>query len=623
MHNTSPKMNTIRVVFSPLGRRIEIEAGQSLLEAAQAAGVELLAVCGGAGVCGSCRIRVVEGRITEITSEETIELEPEDISHGFRLACRAVPLSDCHIDVPPESLAAPQRLQLEGQADEIQTASPVVALDVQAPAPSVYDLRSDLDRLVAAVEQAGGINGRPMRVGLAVLSDLSEKLRASAWHARLALRQDELIAVLPIMPGAPAPAFYGVAVDVGTTKLAAYLVDMDTGKTVAQTGAMNPQVSYGEDVISRIHYCNEHPGGRQVLQSRLVETLNQMVEEMCNQAGVSSAQIVEAVAAGNTAMHHLLVGLPVTQLGTSPYVPAVSGALEIEAGDIGLSLASGAKLYLPPNIAGYVGADHVAALLASLGEPSQWGLDLSPESTVVLVDIGTNTEISLLRGEGIWSCSTASGPAFEGAHIQDGMRAAPGAIERVQINHGQVSVYTIGERPPVGICGSGILDTVACLLDAGAINPQGNLICPPDMLDEKRQFVLVPSQHTGHGRKIALSRKDINEVQLAKGAIRTGIDLLLEAACLEPDQVDRFIVAGAFGTYLDLRSAVRVGMFPDLPLEKFHQVGNAAGAGARQMLISVHKRLAAAEIARRVEYIELTAHPKFTDSFTRAIMFEG
>ncbi|MBA7706642.1 hypothetical protein ES703_115497 [subsurface metagenome] len=324
-------------------------------------------------------------------------------------------------------------------------------------------------------------------------------------------------------------------------------------------------------------------------------------------------------------MHHLFAGLPVRQLGLAPYVPAVSDPLDFSAGEIGLDLAPGAYVHLPPNIAGYVGADHVAMLLATESWSSKSCNSKSrTKGSLFAVDIGTNTEITLAAGGRLLSCSCASGPAFEGAHLQDGMRAAPGAIERVSIEKGGIRYHTIADRPPVGICGSGILDAVSGMIGAGIIDDSGKFRMDSPLVrtkHEKQELVLSPSSSTGHRRDIVVTRKDVNEIQLAKAAIRAGINILLKEAGLAADDIREFIIAGAFGTYLDLGSAVRIGMFPPLPLGRFRQVGNAAGIGAKQMLISAARRSQAAEIARRVNYIELTTHPDFTPEFLKAMYF--
>lgn len=610
---------TYEVTLQPIGRRIEVPAGMNLLDAARLAGVELVAICGGEGTCGTCRVHSISGQLSPRTLTEEAELSNDDLAAGDRLACQAEVLSDVRVDIPPESLTTPQRLQLEGQ--EIPTAlDPVVIpLEIEVLPPSLGDLRSDLTRLRASL---AGLDHADLHFSLSVSADLPEKLRANSWRVRLAIRGDEVVAILPSPITDDCSlitdhwSLYGLAVDIGTTKLAAYLVNLETGETAAKTGAMNPQIAYGEDVISRIAYANDHPDGAQTLQAKLVETLNHLVDELCAEAKVSRAQVVEAVIVGNTAMHHLFVGLPVKQLGEAPYVAAVGEAMEFPASQVGLELAVGAYVYLPPNIAGYVGADHVSMILgAGLQDTTQTG---------VALDIGTNTEISLFHAGKHYNCSCASGPAFEGAHIADGMRAALGAIERVHIDGETVQVHTIGGGAPVGICGSGILDAVAELLKSGLLDARGVLKGQHPLLrvdNNKTKFILTPAEKSGAGRDVAVSRQDVNEIQLAKGAIRAGIEILLKEAGIEDKDIQSFVVAGAFGTYLDLGSAIRIGMFPDLPRQRFKQVGNAAGGGARQLLVSKQQRRLADEIVREVDYVELAVHPDFMQVYVKALAF--
>ena len=304
----------------------------------------------------------------------------------------------------------------------------------------------------------------------------------------------------------------------------------------------------------------------------------------------------------------------------SPYVPAVSEPLDLPADKIELDINPGAFIHLPPNIAGFVGADHVSMVLST----DLW----QAENTVIALDIGTNTEITLAVDGRMLSCSCASGPAFEGAHIRDGMRAAPGAIERVQIKNGQPDIYTIGEKSPVGICGSGILDAVAELLKDGVIDHRGAFQEGAANVREvksggHKEFLLVSADGTGHGKDIVVTRSDINEIQLAKGAIRAGLEILLEEGEIDAGDIDEFIIAGAFGTYLDVGSAMTVGMFPELPRERFRQVGNAAGIGAQQMLVSGERRKVADEIPERIDYIELTTHAGFEKAFMKALFFDG
>lgn len=602
---------SFEIDLQPVGRRVQVGAGTTLLAAAQSAGVELQSVCGGVGTCSGCKVRVAAGMVSPVTATENHEISREKIAAGYRLACQAIALSDVRLDIPPESLSAPQRVQVEGQALDVKLAPVVFPVEIEVAPPSLGDLRSDLTRLNSTFAQLNG----EVEVPFEVLAGLPQTLRAQNWAARLALRKvgsrSRVVGVLP-----PRSRMFGLAVDVGTTKLAAYFVDIENGRTVAQKGAMNPQIAYGEDVVSRIAFANRDPAGQNVMQGKLIEAINLLAADLCAEAGAVSQQIVDVVVVGNTVMHHLFAGLPVHQLGTAPFVPVVADALEIPAARTGLALSSGALVYLPPNIAGYVGADHVAMLLGS-------GVHQDTR-TVVAIDIGTNTEITLASRGRLVSCSCASGPAFEGAHIQHGMRAAPGAIERVRIIDGKVLTHTIGGVPPVGICGSGIVDAVAEMLDANVLDNRGNFhrdstVAPPS--DRQNKFVLAATT-TGHAGDIAVTRSDVSEIQLAKAAIRTGIEILLREVGVNSADIDQVVIAGAFGSYLDIGSAVRIGMFPPLARERFHQIGNGAGSGARQMLISGDQRRTAEQIARQIEYVELSNHPAFSEQFLTELCFQ-
>lgn len=592
--------------FEPVGRRVRITPGSTLLDAARSSGVGLVSLCGGEGWCESCIVRIESGACRPPTETERLVFNDQMLEQGFRLACQTIPCGDVKVYLPPESLSAPQRLQIEGDEGSIPLDPLIKAANLVLTPPSLTDLQSDTQRIRKALAECGFAD---VHIGFPLLAQLSDLLRAQNWRVCLALGKNELAAVLPY-----GSRLFGLAVDIGTTKLAAYLVDLTSGATVAKSGAMNPQIAYGEDVISRIAYSLQSAEAFRLLQAQLVETLNEMLAGLCSTAHISPSQVVQAVVVGNTAMHHLFAGLPVSQLAMAPYVPAVSDAISIHAGRLGLKIAPGGAVQLLPNIAGYVGADHVAALLATQLRKS--------DSPAMVIDVGTNTEISLAVAGSILSCSCASGPAFEGAHIQSGMRAAPGAIERFQIIDGQVFISTIDNQLPVGICGSGILDVVAELLKAGILDEKG-AIRPvhPEVRssDHGYEFVIVPAEKSGHGYEIAISRRDINEIQLAKAAIRTGINILLETVKIQAQELEVFYVAGAFGTYLHLESAIRIGLLPDLPLERFKQVGNAAGMGARQALLSVQRLQEAEQVAKKAQYIELTTHPQFQKKYLKAM----
>jgi len=598
-----------QVDFEPIGRRITCETGSTLLAAAQQAGVMLTAICGGEGSCGRCIVRVMSGEVSPPNSTEQVELGEADVKAGWRLACQTEIASDVRVHVPPESLVAAQRTQTEGQALAVEHAPAVRAVDVHLAPPAIDDLRSDAARIRDALNSPG------LTFDTNALRRLPTDLREWNWKASVFVRDSGVVGVRPL--GA---APLGFAVDIGTTKLAAYLVDLNGGETLASEGAMNPQIAYGEDVMARISHALSHPEGAEQLRSAIVEALNELARELCRKAGRSVADIADAVIVGNTAMHHLFLGLPVNQLGLAPYVPAESAALDVKARDVGLKFAPGACIHILPNIAGFVGADHVAMLLAT-------GMTLDSASGVVLgMDIGTNTEVSLIAKGRHLSCSTASGPAFEGAHIRFGMRAAPGAIEEVAIREGRVLFKTVENEPPVGLCGSGILDLVAQLHRAGILNSRGAMKEGPRVRRGTQsahgpEFIVVPGNENG-GREIVFSRTDVSEIQLAKGAMRAGVNILLKRVGIAEADIDQVIIAGAFGTYLDVQSGLDIGMFPHVDRHRFKQVGNAAGAGARMALLSVAQRERAVRIAQQVEYVELTAERDFQSEFARALVLE-
>ncbi len=598
--------------FEPIGRRIECETGATLLDAAQRAGVMLTAVCGGEGSCGRCIVRVMSGKVSPPSHTEKAELGEADVQAGWRLACQTQIVGDVRVHVPPESLVTAQRTQTEGQAPAVELHPAAQALDVRLDPPTLHDLRSDAARL------RGALDSPDMLIDLPVLRHLPEDLRAWDFRASVFVRstavssQQSVVAIRP-----PGTAPLGLAVDIGTTKLAAYLVHLNSGETLASAGAMNPQIAYGEDVMARISHALSHPSGAESLRSAIVTALNQLAGELCNQVRRDVADIADAVIVGNTAMHHLFLGLPVRQLGLAPYVPAESAAMDVQARDVGLALAPGAYVHLLPSIAGFVGADHVAMLLAT-------NMTLDSTSGVVLgMDIGTNTEVSLIANGRHLSCSTASGPAFEGAHIRFGMRAAPGAIEEVSIRDGRVLFKTVEDEPPVGLCGSGILDLVAEMRHAGIINSRGAMQEGPRVRrgDHGLEFVVVAGSEND-GREITFSRSDVAEIQLAKGAMRAGVNILLKHTGITEAEIDQVIIAGAFGTYLDVQSGIDIGMFPRVDRHRFKQVGNAAGAGARMALLSVAERERAVRIAQQVEYVELTAERDFQSEFARALNLE-
>ena len=587
--------------FEPVGRRGEFSGDHSLLDCARQLSLDLVSICGGIGNCDRCKIQVIAGKVSKPTLEEEAELSASELEQGYRLACQTYPLSDVKLHVPPESLTAPQRTQIEGLDVEVEPAPPIRGVDAHLTPPTLESPQADALNLWTALAARGIQSGT---IDFRVQQTMSQQIRENDWHVRVALRGDEIVAL-----GAPSTRWLGLAVDIGTTKIAGYLIDIESGKTLASKGLMNPQISYGEDVISRIVAASKSPADAARLQSLLTDALGQLTADLCAEVDAKPAEVVEAVIVGNTAIHHLFLKLPVRQLGLSPYVPATDSPLDVKAREIGLQIAPGAYVHLLPNIAGYVGADHVAMLLATR---------LADTNGVILaLDIGTNTEICLNHKGKMTSVSCASGPAFEGAHIQFGMRAAPGAIEHVRLEKERLEIQTIAGEPPVGICGSGLLDVVAQMRLNQVLDRSGKMVKHPLVRDQngRSEFVLVERPGL---EDITISQKDVRELQLAKAAIRLGIQALVEAEGLTENDLEQVIIAGAFGTFIDVESAITIGMLPDLPLERFKQVGNAAGTGARLALISQAEREKAEQIAHRDGYIELAKVPNFNRKFAEA-----
>ena len=599
-------MDTHRIDFQPVGRRGESSGESTLLVAARQMGVGLSGICGGHGKCRACKVKILEGKVSDLSPSERETFTAEQLQDGWRLACQAHPASDCRVHVPPESMTTPQRTQVEGMDIQVPPEPSVQTYRIRLQESTLSNVRADDESLMQTLNREHGLSCT--RADVEMLRGFSPLLRAWEWKCQAAVAGDEIIGVFPWQ----SPAL-GMAVDLGTTKIAGYLIDLKEGKTLASKGVMNPQISYGEDIISRIQATLSSPTAGADMQRAAVEALNQLASDLCGEAGVAVSDMVDAVIVSNTAMHHLLLRLPVKQLVLAPFVPAVSRALDCKARDVGLGFASGAYVHFLPNIAGFVGGDHVAMLLATM--------EAKPKGLVMALDIGTNTEVSLIDGENLSSVSCASGPAFEGYHIGHGMRAARGAIEKVRIENGAIRIQTIDDAPPAGLCGSGVLDAMAQLHLAGIVDGSGRMLDNhPRVRDgqEYREFVLVEQGESGAPMTVSLTQHDVRELQLAKAAIRTGIQVLLATNGRTEQELDQVIIAGAFGSYIDVASAVAIGMMPNLPLERFRQVGNAAGMGAKMALISSSQRKKAQALASRVKYVELGSAPSFSEIFLNA-----
>jgi uncharacterized 2Fe-2S/4Fe-4S cluster protein (DUF4445 family) len=592
----APATGRHRLTFPQLGREIVSEPEETIFQAARRSGLRIVGACGGRGACGTCTVQILDGEVQHIDGRV---LAPRADRGRWTRACQVRPRADCTIEVEPRSLAPVVRAEAELQGEEVLALDPAVCdIDLSVPPATLEDPLADADRLLRAAPQPW------TALDITAARQLPAVLRSGDWTLNVRLHGCEAIGFAPA--GAP---LLGLAVDLGTTNVAGFLIDLRTGKRLASLGIENPQVVWGADVISRINYAMRDAASAEHLRTAATAAINAIAHDLAQAVGASATDIVDVAVCGNTAMHHLLAGLPVRQLGRAPFVAAAREAMDVKARDLGLSVCSGAHLHLAPNIGGFVGGDHVTALLAT--EP-KW----SSLANALVVDIGTNTEISLIRRGEILTASCPSGPALEGGHIACGMRAAEGAVERVAVKDGRLTLAVIGSGKPVGICGSGVIDTVAALRQAGELNDAGRLaVGHPDVAEINGQRAAVLA------KDIYFTQHDIRAVQLAKSAIRTGMDLLLKQMGLAETELDRVIIAGAFGAYIDIASAIVIGLLPNLPAEKFEQVGNAAGLGIRQMLASQRARARAAEIAARCRYVELSTRAEFQKTFMHNIGF--
>jgi uncharacterized 2Fe-2S/4Fe-4S cluster protein (DUF4445 family) len=604
-----------KLIFQPYGKRFRASVGKTVLEAAGEIGIHISSICGGKGSCGKCRVIIRDGKehLSAPSEAEKRILSEGDLNSGFRLACQAAVTGKGTIvtEVPRESQVDQQRLLLRGLEKTVRIVPASRKITLSLEKPSLLDTKSDVDRLVDAVTSK--IEVKP-KVDYVALKKTPHTLRKGDWTVTATLWRDQEI--ISIEPGST-QGLYGFAVDVGTTKLAGYLVDLKEGKIVATASMMNPQIAYGEDVISRIRFIMEDEKNLKRLNQTVVEGINQLISEACENAGVSTEEICDMTLAGNTAMHHISLGILPTYVALMPYPAALQSPVDIKARDLDIKINPGAYVHALPTIAGFVGGDAVADILATeIYEADELSM---------LIDIGTNTEIVLGDKARLVACSCASGPAFEGAHIKYGMRAATGAIEHVWIEPEtfEVGYKTIDDKKPRGLCGSAMVDVTAEMLKRGLIDHSGRLNMGLQTLrlrmgENSAEFVLAWEDETSIKSDIVVTQGDLREVQLAKAAIYTGASILMKQMKALPDEIRKIFLAGAFGNYVDPQNARVIGMYPDVPLERVQFVGNTAGSGARMALLSVDARKTAGEIAKRVEYVELGADPDFQGEFLKA-----
>lgn len=600
-----------KVLFNPIGKSVDVLSGTSILEAARIAGINLTAVCGGKGICGQCRVIISDGEVSSPKPNEEDLLSRDDISNGYRLACSTFPKSDIKVHVPEKSLLTDIRLQIDGERVDVQVNPIIQSFDIALDKPSLENPVADLNAVMGVLKDS--CNTEKLSADIMAIKQLSPLLRESNWEISVFIRHDEIIGfcrkgALPV----------GLALDMGTTKIAAYLIDLTTGEELASSGAINPQTIYGDDVMSRldtaIHGDNLTESGITQLAKVIRDLLNEMIGDLTAEAGLKRYHVADICIVGNTAMTHLFLDLPVKQLASSPYIAASNTAIDVKARDLDLSACPGAYVHILPGIGGFVGADHVSMVLAS-------DIDLKDRITLG-VDIGTNTEIVLSNpaDNSLVSLSCPSGPAFEGAHVTDGMRAANGAIESVKLTEEGVEYKTIGNDPAIGLCGSGIIDVIAELHRWNIINDRGRFDRDNKRVSQGKygsEFSLTNNNENN----IVVSQKDIAEIQLAKGAINAGIEALMEVCNIKEDMIEEVIIAGAFGTYIDLVNTIDIGLLPSFPNARYMQVGNSAGVGAKMALVSQSMRQRAQSIAAKTRYLELTTHPSFSRRFAQGMRF--
>jgi len=621
----------MKVTFEDAAKIVEALPEHTILQTAERAGVQIIATCGRKGRCKSCRIRVLSGELTPPTAEERHALGEDGLAQGFRLACQAHAVSDAVIRrAPPVDERAHHILSSAVNFHQQQIAPNVRKYHLILP-PLTEEIQSsdleEIQRALADVPLPERAHATIQEIDWQVLQELPAVITSAQRDVTVVLRNHTLIA---IEPGDTTAQMYGVAFDVGTTTVVGYLLDLRHGAELAVAATLNGQALYGGDVMARLTFALHEPTGQHKLQAKINATLNTLLDDLCAAGRIDRRQIYEIVLVGNTCMHHLALGIAPTHLGVAPYLAAMRRRFELSAAILGLHLPAATPAVWLPLIAGFVGADTVGVILATR-------MHTRAEVTLA-IDIGTNGEIVLGSQARLIACSTAAGTAFEGAHITHGMRGAIGAIDRVVITD-DIDCHVIGDAPAEGICGSGLVDAVAQLLDAGLLDPSGRLRSvaeaeraigkplPPALRERvgqagrKKYIVLLHGDATANGDPILLTQHDIRELQLAKGALAAGIAMLLKTLGCEAHAITQIFLAGAFGNYIDTQSALRIGLIPPVPRARIQSVGNAAGFGAQIALLAEAAKREADAIAQQTEHLALTSSPEFQTIFAAQMAF--
>ena len=632
------------VVFTPSGKRGHFPKGTPILTAARQLGVDLDSVCGGRGICSKCQVSpgygqfpkhgvtVNDDALSEWNSVEQRYKDKRGLLDGRRLGCQAQVQGDVVIDVPAESQVHKQVVRKRAEARDIVLNPSTKLFYVEVQEPDMHDPSGDLERLTDALREQWQLMN--VKADLQIFQTIQKTLRKGEWKVTVAVHlgdDENPPRIMHLWPGFYEGTLYGLAVDLGSTTIAAHLCDLQTGEVVASSGVMNPQIRFGEDLMSRVSYSMMNEGGAQEMTRAVRAGMNTLFDDICTEGGIDKSMVVDAVFVCNPVMHHLFLGIDPFELGQAPFALATSNALRLRAVELDLNIHPSARVYFLPCIAGHVGADAAAVALSEAPDKS--------DDLVLVVDVGTNAEILLGNREKVLACSSPTGPAFEGAQISSGQRAAPGAIERVEIDPStKIARFkvigsdlwsddpdflsAIGATGVTGICGSGIIEMVAEMRIHGIVDAAG-LIGTADQTgsvnvfaDGRTSSYLVYDGTESGGPRITVTNRDIREIQMAKAALYSGARLLMDKFGV--DKVDRVVLAGAFGAHISPKHAMILGMIPDAPLDKVTSAGNAAGTGARIALLNSSTRAEIEETVRNIHKVETAIEPRFQEHFVNA-----
>ena len=606
----------------PRVKELEHSANTTIIKVGHEAGIEISATCGERGRCRACRVKILTGQVPPPTMQDRIQLGEDEIRENFRLACQTEVIGDCTVLLaPPTEESGHQIMGSDFQVETVglQLDSGIKKYFVRAETPTeehhqTSDTEAILSCLPSEVDQ---------RLSLLLVRQIPGILRAKQGALTITTFNDRIIA---IESGNTADKKYGMAFDIGTTSIVGNLLDLESGEQLSSVGNINPQAQYGGDLMSRIAYAMFDSKKLTALRSKVLNSITGFIREACDAADVNPEQVHKIVIVGNTCMHHIFLGIDTTHVGLAPYAPVIRDSLSFHANELPLKGAPNAVVCFLPIVAGFVGADTIGCILATKIYAS--------EEIRALVDIGTNGEVVMGNKDGLMVCSAPAGPALEGAQIRHGMRGAVGAIERVSIDD-DVKCTTIGNTPAIGICGSGLVDAVAAMLSAGVLKSSGLLKAddngrlPANLKarftkteDNKEQFVLVWADESGRDEDIVLTQHDIRQLQLAKGAIVSGVMMLQNVMDVPDEKLKELMLCGGFGNYISTESAVKIKLLPNLELDTITYLGNAAHLGAQMALLSELERDRAQKIASEVQHVALATHPDFQNIFVEALKFD-